>query len=936
MPQTTVKGRAVGAGTGAPIDLTAAQLVSIIDSASPVSLSNVTLTSATVIDLVDTGNALNTGASNPTADPHIAMDFETIQAKASATVASSLQLNPLGGVVLLGTTAQTTSAASGGLQVNNLFTGGGFERVLTVSDLDVLYKVIDDSSTSHVLVLADGPGYLRMDNASANTVTIPLDASVNFDIGTTIFVYQVGTGITSIIGSVTINLPADTVAEIAVQGGVVRLKKVAADTWDVTGDLLGLGLDPFCDIVAVKPDAINDSFDFITEQVAQVITVLPDMTTCVPYTFGIESNATTQTATITIDFSSAVSGIFINYTVWAPGGGSVASATNVDINAGAQEIFNLTDLGDYILAITPFQTQGGSYDPVVSFSINQTITCDPLPERPITIDNVFAEVASDNYTPGLVGGTTCRIDSFSVLDSNIGGDTVTITVTDATNPAGNFTLFYWGPGAHEEPTATVTGLTFAANTLQGAFTLLDVPVNGDTNHVFGIVGETSAVSSAATDVAFTVAVTVNSVLTYQDVLDLGEDLVFNSINNANAVNSERSGGGFDTASKDLVGGTVPQVLAVDLDIDDIVGGYSIGALSTQAIFADGYIFSAYDGTLIDSVINVDLLNVEIALTVPENILAGKFFFVLRPHDNRQAGDVEISGSSGGGVTLLDHYTSRRTTNFDVDFGTVDSGTDVSTELSSTTALRRVYKFTSLSDLLPSNVTISMANIGSIPEDTTVRIALWQRNAATAAKFRDPPDVVEDVVYADLDSGGGVIFQLDTAAGTDGEFVFSVEADRNDIDWTTIDISFDVSANIDSCAILTVPTTAPFDFDFGSPGESGVTLSVAVPIGCTSVTCEFDAGTGGDEVEVEIWTGSASDTGERINVYYWEGDDRVISAAPTSDSFNVNPTGLTSNDGFFNTVGVTGISANNPNILVLTGFESDDAVTVNVKISVLGV
>ncbi len=88
---------------------------------------------------------------------------------------------------------------------------------------------------NHVLVLANAGQYIRMTNGSANTVTVPLNSSVAFPIGTEIIVRQAGAGTTTIVatGGVTINT-SNTLA-IAAQHDSVSLVKVATDEWDLTG-----------------------------------------------------------------------------------------------------------------------------------------------------------------------------------------------------------------------------------------------------------------------------------------------------------------------------------------------------------------------------------------------------------------------------------------------------------------------------------------------------------------------------------------------------------------------------------------------------------------------------------------------------------------------------------------------------------------------------
>jgi len=92
-----------------------------------------------------------------------------------------------------------------------------------------------DATTNRTLVLGDAGEYVRMTNAGANTVTVPLNSSVAFAIGTEIIVRQAGAGATTIVatGGVTINTPNTLV--LAGQHETVSLIKVGTDEWDLTG-----------------------------------------------------------------------------------------------------------------------------------------------------------------------------------------------------------------------------------------------------------------------------------------------------------------------------------------------------------------------------------------------------------------------------------------------------------------------------------------------------------------------------------------------------------------------------------------------------------------------------------------------------------------------------------------------------------------------------
>ena len=110
--------------------------------------------------------------------------------------------------------------------------GGGGSSGLTVNP---------QSGTSYTLILTDNKSIIVMSNASANTVTVPTNASVAFPIGSTIAIEQAGAGKTTIAaaGGVTINYLSTLTLSIVGQYGVAQLVKTATDTWTLFGAIGG-------------------------------------------------------------------------------------------------------------------------------------------------------------------------------------------------------------------------------------------------------------------------------------------------------------------------------------------------------------------------------------------------------------------------------------------------------------------------------------------------------------------------------------------------------------------------------------------------------------------------------------------------------------------------------------------------------------------------
>jgi hypothetical protein len=101
----------------------------------------------------------------------------------------------------------------------------------------------DPETASYTAVLANNSQVVTMDNASANTFSIPTNASVAFPIGTQINVLQIGAGQTTIqavtSGTTTILSTAATAAapKLRARYSLATCIKSATDAWYVVGDI---------------------------------------------------------------------------------------------------------------------------------------------------------------------------------------------------------------------------------------------------------------------------------------------------------------------------------------------------------------------------------------------------------------------------------------------------------------------------------------------------------------------------------------------------------------------------------------------------------------------------------------------------------------------------------------------------------------------------
>jgi hypothetical protein len=99
------------------------------------------------------------------------------------------------------------------------------------------------TGTTYTAVKADGlNAIVTMDNGSANTFRIPTDATYNFPTGTTLFVYQKGTGVTTInavtSGTTTVvSAGATAAAPVLARYKAAACIKIAANSWVVVGGI---------------------------------------------------------------------------------------------------------------------------------------------------------------------------------------------------------------------------------------------------------------------------------------------------------------------------------------------------------------------------------------------------------------------------------------------------------------------------------------------------------------------------------------------------------------------------------------------------------------------------------------------------------------------------------------------------------------------------
>lgn len=107
-----------------------------------------------------------------------------------------------------------------------------------IDELTSKAMVFSRKTASYELVLGDAYTCIEMNVGSANTLTVPANATVAFDIGTVIEFAQYGAGVTTITaaGGVTLRSRGGLV-DTAGQYARGRIEKVGTNEWYVSGDL---------------------------------------------------------------------------------------------------------------------------------------------------------------------------------------------------------------------------------------------------------------------------------------------------------------------------------------------------------------------------------------------------------------------------------------------------------------------------------------------------------------------------------------------------------------------------------------------------------------------------------------------------------------------------------------------------------------------------
>jgi hypothetical protein len=120
------------------------------------------------------------------------------------------------------------------LKIGSLEVMGGIK---TNSASDIIYT-FNQKSTSYTIELSDTGKIVEMNVGSANTVTVPLNTSYDFPIGSQVVILQTGSGQTTLQGAVGVSVNGSPGLKLRGQWASVTLIKRSTNSWVAIGDLV--------------------------------------------------------------------------------------------------------------------------------------------------------------------------------------------------------------------------------------------------------------------------------------------------------------------------------------------------------------------------------------------------------------------------------------------------------------------------------------------------------------------------------------------------------------------------------------------------------------------------------------------------------------------------------------------------------------------------
>ena len=133
--------------------------------------------------------------------------------------------------------AVTTAKLGTSLSLTTPNIGTATASSIAVTNNVVYHIQTNATAGAYTLVLADDGKIVEMNNGSGTTLTVPLNSSVAFPVGTQITILQTGTGQTTVAGA---GVTIDGTPGLKLRtrwSAATLIKRALPDTWVLVGDL---------------------------------------------------------------------------------------------------------------------------------------------------------------------------------------------------------------------------------------------------------------------------------------------------------------------------------------------------------------------------------------------------------------------------------------------------------------------------------------------------------------------------------------------------------------------------------------------------------------------------------------------------------------------------------------------------------------------------
>ena len=191
---------------------------------------------------VDTADALKAALASPAftgtpTAPTAAAGTNTTQVATTAFVGTAVSALVASAPAALDTLNELAAALGSDANFSTTMTNALALKASKVELAAATLASFNNKTTSYTLVLGDEGNVVEMESASANTVTIPTNASVAFNIGSSVDVFQKGAGQTTIAAASGVTILNTPGLKFRDRYSMATLIKRDTNTWIVSGDL---------------------------------------------------------------------------------------------------------------------------------------------------------------------------------------------------------------------------------------------------------------------------------------------------------------------------------------------------------------------------------------------------------------------------------------------------------------------------------------------------------------------------------------------------------------------------------------------------------------------------------------------------------------------------------------------------------------------------